>query len=135
MNKYLSILQPIAELLQKKNTDYGDSYKKLRDEYGAVAFHVRISDKLSRIKQLDSADAQVKEESRRDTLNDIIGYCALEIAYMDGEKRLSMTCKNCVNFSGSEVNNLTKSPCVKNHFYKCYESGMLYFQPRKEGTE
>ena len=83
MNKYLSILQPIAELLQKKNTDYGDSYKKLRDEYGAVAFHVRISDKLSRIKQLDSADAQVKEESRRDTLNDIIGYCALEIAYMD----------------------------------------------------
>ena len=62
MNKYLSILQPIAELLQKKNTDYGDSYKKLRDEYGEVAFHVRIADKLSRIKQLDSADAQVKEE-------------------------------------------------------------------------
>lgn len=98
MNKYLSILQPIAELLQKKNTDYGDSYKKLRNEYGAVAFHVRIADKLSRIKQLDSADAQVKEESRRDTLNDIIGYCALEIAYMDGDSKPANWCEDCANW-------------------------------------
>lgn len=75
-----SILYPIAELLHKKNTDYGNSYEKLREKYGPVAFHVRIADKLNRIEQLDKAGALVNE-AITDTIADIIGYCTLELKY------------------------------------------------------
>lgn len=85
-DKFSSILEPIAELLTKKRNDYGDNYEEGRDKRGPVAFYLRIEDKLNRIEQLDSNPAQVKEESIEDTLNDIIGYCTLEINYRRGVK-------------------------------------------------
>lgn len=81
MSRFNDILQPIGELLTRKNTDYGSSYYDLRDKYGPVGFYVRLADKMARIEQLDKAGAQVKEESVIDTLSDIIGYATLEIDY------------------------------------------------------
>lgn len=77
-------LQPIAALLAKKSKDYGNSYAKLRDEYGTVAFHIRLADKLSRLKQVDGNGTLVSDESAIDTIRDIIGYCALELVYRKG---------------------------------------------------
>ena len=81
MSKFLGILQPIAELLERKNQDYGNSFDQLRERYGPVGFYIRVADKLNRIEQLDSNPAQVKSESIEDTLRDIIGYVTLEINY------------------------------------------------------
>lgn len=75
------ILGQIANLLEKKNHDYGDSYTVLRDKYGPVAFYVRIADKLNRIEQLDRSDQLVDNESIIDTLRDMIGYATLELRY------------------------------------------------------
>jgi len=81
MSEFKVILEPIAELLEKKNKDYGNSYYLLRDEFGPMAFYVRIMDKYHRIRQLDQAGAKVTNESVLDTLVDLIGYCTLEIKY------------------------------------------------------
>jgi hypothetical protein len=83
MNKYNDILDPIAELLLKKNTDYGNSYNILREEFGKTAFIIRISDKLNRLKSLQRNTALVTDESEDDTIRDIIGYCALELMYRE----------------------------------------------------
>jgi len=82
MNEFLEILTPIAELLKRKNTDYGNSYNETRREFGPVAFLLRINDKFARLKTLRNNEAKVNDESIEDTLADIIGYCTLELRYL-----------------------------------------------------
>ena len=82
MNEFMEILSPVAELLKRKNTDYGNSYNESRSEFGAVAFLLRINDKFARLKTLTNQEAQVNDESVQDTIADIIGYCTLELSYL-----------------------------------------------------
>ena len=87
MNEFLDILKPVAELLKRKNTDYGGSYDELRDKFGEVAFIIRLHDKLARLKTLNAQKARVNDESIEDTIKDIIGYCTLELRYIQkGDK-------------------------------------------------
>lgn len=81
MNEFEEILKPIAELMERKNRDYGKSFDALRAEYGEVAFLIRVSDKLSRLKSLTRQAALIEDESIEDTIKDIIGYCTLELAF------------------------------------------------------
>lgn len=72
----------LATTLDRKNHDYGNSFDKVVDKFGDVAMSVRISDKLSRIKQLTKTNNQeVNDESVEDTLIDSLGYLALIINY------------------------------------------------------
>lgn len=80
MSRFKQILDYAADLVERKNSDYGNSYSTIRKKWGPVAFHVRIADKLARIEQLSRYEAKV-DESILDTLRDIIGYCILEIAH------------------------------------------------------
>ncbi|WP_462427224.1 nucleotide modification associated domain-containing protein [Fusobacterium varium] len=68
----------IAELVEKKNSDYGNSFEETLKKYGDAAYFMRIEDKLSRLKSLVNKDGQVNE-SQEDTLRDIIGYTLLMI--------------------------------------------------------
>lgn len=81
MNEFLEILTPVAELLKRKNTDYGNSYNESRSEFGPLAFLLRINDKFARLKTLTKQEAKVDSESIDDTIADIIGYCTLELRY------------------------------------------------------
>ncbi|MEM5854199.1 MAG: nucleotide modification associated domain-containing protein [Candidatus Aenigmatarchaeota archaeon] len=77
----------IVNLLEEKNTLYGNSYKETRDEYGYIAFLIRLQDKINRIKTLYTKENLPKsEESIEDTLKDIIGYCLLELEYLKSKK-------------------------------------------------
>jgi len=78
---FLEVFRPIAAILAKKNADYGNSYHRLRDEYGSTAFHIRLADKFNRLRQVDTQAALVADESAIDTIKDIVGYCALELLY------------------------------------------------------
>ena len=82
-NEYFdAILHPIAELLKRKNADYGNSYDHLRNEFGDIAFIIRLGDKFSRLKSIErKGKTEVKDESYEDTIKDIIGYCTLELNY------------------------------------------------------
>ncbi|KLU65707.1 hypothetical protein DEAC_c23370 [Desulfosporosinus acididurans] len=92
MNEFLEILTPVAELLKRKNTDYGNNYCETRREFGPTALLLRLNDKFGRLKTLTKQQAQVKDESIEDTLKDIIGYCTLELRYLRDEKTCGLTC-------------------------------------------
>ena len=74
------VIDDVVSLLERKNSDYGNSYFKLRNEFGKVAFVVRIADKVERLKVLLRQLPRV-DESEEETITDIIGYCLLELLY------------------------------------------------------
>jgi len=75
------IVKDVVSLLIRKNKDYGNSYFTLREEFGTVAFIIRLVDKTERLKCLSKSEPQVKEEKEEDTIKDIVGYCLLELYY------------------------------------------------------
>ena len=80
-NEFAEILDPVDELLEQKNHDYGRSYDRLREEFGEVSFLIRLDDKVNRLKTLIKHPAKVTTEAAEDTIKDIIGYCTLEFCY------------------------------------------------------
>jgi hypothetical protein len=77
------IADEVADTVSQKNHDYGNSYFRLRDEWGVQSFGVRLGDKYHRLANLlKGTEAQV-DESIEDTIRDVIGYCLLELAYRE----------------------------------------------------
>ena len=70
----------LVDTLMRKNTDYGDSYRRLRDEFGPDSFLIRLGDKYNRLIALRGKEALVSETTD-DTIRDIAGYCLLEMVY------------------------------------------------------
>lgn len=81
----MKIAASIAELVEKKNADYNNSFEQLFNEYGWSAYNIRLSDKLSRLKNLTNGnkEVQVKEESVKDTIKDIVGYSLLMLELLE----------------------------------------------------
>jgi len=82
--------EEIANILERKNSDYNSSYDKTRKEFGFNAFLIRISDKINRLKSLTNNKntvVSVVDESLEDTIRDIAGYCILELILREKEKQ------------------------------------------------
>ena len=62
----------------KKNSDYGNSFSDLYDEYGSIISEIHIREKFNRFKQLRTNESQVGE-SIEDTLMDMANYCLLTL--------------------------------------------------------
>lgn len=71
----------------RKNHDYGNSFDKSLDQFGIVASVVRMGDKMNRIESLSTKDAQVHDESVRDTLLDLANYAIMTVMWMDNQKK------------------------------------------------
>jgi len=84
LQKHADICSELRGIYTLKNADYGDSFVKSLDEFGAIAFVVRASDKMERLKQLIKSEAKVKNESFMDTVKDLANYC---IMYLMEDKR------------------------------------------------
>ena len=69
-----------------KNNDYGNSFGESLDEFGIVASVVRVGDKMNRIKSLSKKEAEVKNESIRDTLLDMANYAIMTVMWLDNQK-------------------------------------------------
>lgn len=84
---FKEIALEVADIVERKNSDYGNSFEKTINEYKNTAYYLRIEDKLSRLKSLDKKDRKVLDESKIDTLKDIIGYTLLmlDMEYRKGE--------------------------------------------------
>lgn len=71
----------LAEILSKKNADYGDAASSpplLAPHIDAgTAIIVRMSDKVNRIKHLLEAGKSEVNESLEDSVLDLAGYCLL----------------------------------------------------------
>lgn len=72
----------IVNLIEEKDRAYGNSYALTRQEYGELAFLIRLTDKVNRLKTLlTNPSIPHRDESIEDTIKDIIGYCLLELEY------------------------------------------------------
>lgn len=81
-----SICDRLNDTYRRKNSDYGDSFAKLRAEY-PESILIRLSDKLERLKALKSGKVQmVVDESVKDTLIDLANYAILELLEMEIEE-------------------------------------------------
>ena len=69
------------EIYIKKNSDYGNSFSDLYEEYGSIISEIHIREKFNRFKQLRTNESQVGE-SIEDTLMDMANYCLLTLLEM-----------------------------------------------------
>lgn len=74
-----NILMNMLNTYKAKNHDYGNSVTALFNEFGEVSIAVRLSDKVTRYKTLIKSEAQVKDESKIDTLLDLAVYSIMGI--------------------------------------------------------
>ena len=75
---HLDICKELNEIFKRKNSDYGDAFARLREEYpGAILFFIEV--KFFRLKTLLSGEKiQVEDESIENTLFDLANYCIME---------------------------------------------------------
>lgn len=78
-----AICDKLNDTYSQKNSDYGNSFTKVRDEY-PEAISIRLSDKLERLKTLKAGKkALVSDESIKDTLIDLANYAIMELVEME----------------------------------------------------
>lgn len=75
----------LAELLIKKNNDYGDSFSRQYTKYGLVSALIRMDDKMRRLENLNKVGNAEVSESIADSLLDNAGYSLL--AYVEETKQ------------------------------------------------
>ena len=87
-NPFKDYTNHLAETLQEKNDDYGDSFTKSVDKFGIIAAVVRLEDKFNRLENLtaNGDKEKVKDESLADTALDISGYGLLLYKYLKEHK-------------------------------------------------
>lgn len=85
-DKHLNIVKELNEVYRRKNADYGDSFGQQFAEYGEISAAIRLEDKLKRFKQLIKNPAQVKDESKIDTLLDLANYAIMTVIEMEERK-------------------------------------------------
>lgn len=83
VQRFMDITTNMAKTYAAKNHDYGNSFEESLDEFGLVASVVRLGDKMNRIKSLIKKEAQVKDESIKDTLLDMANYAIMTVMWMD----------------------------------------------------
>lgn len=91
VEQFMSVTHNMAKTYAAKNHDYGNSFEQSLDKFGLVASVVRLGDKMNRIESLTKKEAQVKDESVKDTLLDMANYAIMTVMWLDGEKDLQAT--------------------------------------------
>lgn len=76
--QFMSIAQDMA-----KNLDYNTDFKESLEEFGLVASVIRLGDKMNKIKSLIKKEAQVQDESIKDTLLDIANHAIMTVMWMN----------------------------------------------------
>lgn len=83
VEQFMSITNNMTKTYTAKNHDYGNSFEQSLDKFGLVASVVRLGDKMNRIESLTKKEAQVKDESIKDTLLDMANYAIMTVMWMD----------------------------------------------------
>lgn len=88
VKQFMYITQNMAKTYATKNHDYGNSFKQSLDKFGLVASVVRLGDKMNRIESLSKKEAQVKDESIKDTLLDMANYAIMTVMWMNENQKI-----------------------------------------------
>ena len=83
-DRFEDITKSMSGIFRKKNHDYGNSFEQSLNEEGLAASRIRMGDKWNRFKQLSKGvQAQVNDESLRDTLIDMANYAIMTVMWLD----------------------------------------------------
>lgn len=82
VEQFMAITSDMAKIYSAKNHDYGNSFEQSLDKFGIIASVVRLGDKMNRIESLAKKEAQVKDESIKDTLLDLASYSVMTLMWM-----------------------------------------------------
>lgn len=85
--RFRQMTEEMANLYEKKNADYGDSFGETYQRLGLVSAVTRIQDKSNRLCNLavNKGGQQVNDESIRDTLIDLANYAIMTLIEMEHE--------------------------------------------------
>lgn len=90
-DKFRSIVNEMADLYEKKNSNYGDSFGQLFEELGPTAGLVPLWNKLHRATSLVKGNKN-NFESLEDTFKDLACYAIMNLIEMEVQKN-----KKCEN--------------------------------------
>ena len=90
-NKFRTIVNEMADLYEKKNSNYGDSFGQLFEELGPTAGLVPLWNKLHRATSLIKGDKN-NFESLEDTFKDLACYAIMNLIEMEAQNN-----KKCEN--------------------------------------
>ncbi|QTJ54258.1 nucleotide modification associated domain-containing protein [Dolosigranulum pigrum] len=89
---FKDLLDELLETYEKKNSDYGDSFKQTHLQFGEIAGLVRISDKVNRLVSLSKKTPDNQNyESKRDTYMDLANYCLMQVLVMEETESTELT--------------------------------------------
>lgn len=83
VKQFMDITANMAKTYAAKNHDYGNSFEQSLDKFGLVASIVRMGDKMNRIESLSKKEAEVKDESIKDTLLDLANYAIMTVMWLN----------------------------------------------------
>lgn len=83
MEQFMDITTNMAKTHAAKNHDYGNSFEQSLDKFGLLAAVVRMGDKMNRIESLSKKEAEVKDESIKDTLLDLATYSIMTLMWLN----------------------------------------------------
>lgn len=81
MKAFNEVVNELFELYVVKNSDYGDSFNDLLNEFGLITVVIRLQDKMNRLKTIAKNDGEysVKDETIKDTLMDLANYSIMAL--------------------------------------------------------
>ena len=85
--RFRAIAEEMANLYEKKNADYGDSFGETYQRLGLCSPVSRIRDKCNRICNLvvNKGGQQIKDESIQDNLIDLANYAIMTLIELEEE--------------------------------------------------
>lgn len=87
--RFRAIIEEMANLYEKKNADYGNSFGDTYKRLGLISAVTRIQDKRNRLRNLvvSRSPQYVKDESIRDTLVDLANYAVMTLVEIDRDSK------------------------------------------------
>ena len=86
-DRFKQITDEMVKLYERKNSDYGSSNHDTYMKYGAVAYLVRMEDKINRVRSLvQNNNQKVEDEKIHDSLVDLANYSILMLLELEEDK-------------------------------------------------
>lgn len=89
VQQFRELVNDLADLYERKNADYGNSFSKSYEQFGIISCLTRMSDKWNRLVNLATKskdDVKVKDESIEDTLIDLASYSLMTVLELRNHK-------------------------------------------------
>lgn len=128
IERFKSITKEMAELYERKNNDYGDSFGQSCNKHGLIAAVVRMEDKLNRATTLINKDTMVKSESIKDTLTDLANYAIMARMWLEWREGKKIPCDESQGTGAPDVEpcRVTSGRVLDNYDKDAVDGGIVF---------